>query len=233
MIPTPIRALPGLTLKALRPGIAADKLHELLSLPNPDLASAYKLSRKVLTASLHEQLFPAGSRMKNRVENIASGFKPADSGVLTWVSQAEISTYMQNVLLRDTDQMSMAHALEVRVPFLDYQLVEYVMQLPDHIKNPLTPKKLLVDSLGDLLPSEIVNRPKMGFTLPWASWMKNELKSLCEEKLKRLGERGFLNADVLHSQWKKFLKGDPGVSWSRIWYLVVLSYWLDKQNIHG
>lgn len=233
LIPAPLRSMPALALKTLKPGIATDKLYELLSLPNPNLASAYKLSRKVLTGKLQQTLYPASASMTNRVEEIAGTFKPHAGGLLTWVSQAEISTYMQNVLLRDTDQMSMAHALEVRVPFLDYTLVEYVLQLPDDIKNPLTPKKLLVDALGNLLPPEIVNRPKMGFTLPWESWMKNELKSLCEEKLKSLGQRGLLHAPVLDAMWNRFLKGDPAVSWSRIWYLVVLAFWLDKQNING
>ena len=71
----------------------------------------------------------------------------AKSGnLLSAVGIAEISTYMQNILLRDTDQMSMAHALEIRVPFLDYELVEYVIGLTDNYKIPVTPKKLLIDS---------------------------------------------------------------------------------------
>lgn len=61
--------------------------------------------------------------------------------------------------------MSMAHALEVRAPFLDHELVEFVLGVNDQHKFPHTPKQLLVDSLGDLLPREIVDRPKMGFTL--------------------------------------------------------------------
>ncbi len=233
IIPGPIRALPALALKTLRPGIAADKIFELLSLPNPNLAAAYKLNRKLLSTQLQNEYFPPSADLKNTVEQIVSAYKIAPGGILTWVSQAEISTYMQNVLLRDTDQMSMAHALEVRVPFLDYKLVEYVLQLPDHIKNPITPKKLLVDSLGDLLPADIVNRPKMGFTLPWNNWMRNDLRSLCEEKLKNLAQRGILNEKTLNAQWNRFLKGDPSVSWSRIWYLVVLAYWLDKNHIDG
>ena len=75
----------------------------------------------------------------------------------------ELNTYMQNVLLRDTDQMSMAHSLEVRVPFLDIDLVEFALSISDAKKYPKTPKKLLIDSLGDLLPPEILNREKMVF----------------------------------------------------------------------
>ena len=127
--------------------------------------------------------------------------------------------------------LRMAHALEVRVPFLDYTLVEYVLNLPDRYKFPHTPKKLLVDALGDLLPPEIVNRPKMGFTFPWKNWMKNELRGFCEERLKRLGQRAPFDAKGVEALWKSFLADDPRVTWSRIWPLVVLSHWLDKNGI--
>src|SRR5207302_8865695 len=79
------------------------------------------------------------------------------AGVLTLVSYAEGRTYMQDLLLRDTDQMSMAHALEVRVPLLDHQLVEYVMGLPDAYKEARSrPKRLLVAALRNKLPPEVV-----------------------------------------------------------------------------
>jgi len=168
---------------------------------------------------------------KNRVAEIIKNINGKSGNLLSAVGVAEISTYMQNVLLRDTDQMSMAHALEIRVPFLDYELVEYVIGLPDKYKIPLTPKKLLTDALGDLLPSEIVNRPKMGFTLPWKNWLKSDFKTLCETNLKLLGQNPHFNADELNSLWQRFLKDDPLVTWSRIWYLVVLQRWITENNI--
>ena len=80
---------------------------------------------------------------------------------LSRITVAEFSTYMTNVLLRDSDQMSMANALEIRVPFLDHELIEYVLGIPDMIKQPITPKKLLVDSFDDLIPESIYKRKKM------------------------------------------------------------------------
>jgi asparagine synthetase B (glutamine-hydrolysing) len=65
------------------------------------------------------------------------------------------------VLLRDSDQMSMAHALEVREPFLDHDLIEWVLAVSDVEKYPHFPKQLLVEAMGDLLPPEIVHRPKI------------------------------------------------------------------------
>jgi asparagine synthase (glutamine-hydrolysing) len=152
--------------------------------------------------------------------------------LLSQVSVMEMATYMQHVLLRDTDQMSMAHALEVRVPFLDHELVELVLGLPDRIKYPRTPKQLLVESLGDLLPAEIVNRPKMGFALPFAHWMKHELRDFCHGKVQRLAERPQFNGSVVRAYWDDFLAGKQTISWSRLWLLVVLEHWLEKNRVN-
>jgi asparagine synthase (glutamine-hydrolysing) len=167
----------------------------------------------------------------NSVAAIIKNIKAQSGHIISAVGIAEISTYMQNVLLRDTDQMSMAHALEIRVPFLDYELVEYVVGLSDVYKIPTSPKKLLVDAMGDILPPEIVNRPKMGFTLPWSTWLKTDFRGLCENNLKLLGQNPHFNAKELEDLWQGFLKNDPMITWSRIWYLVVLQSWITENNI--
>src|SRR5438046_3624818 len=80
---------------------------------------------------------------------LESALPDVSTGVLARISFAEARTYMHDVLLRDTDQMSMRHGLEVRVPLLDHHLVECLMGLPDALKAPnATPKRLLIDSLG-------------------------------------------------------------------------------------
>ena len=140
---------------------------------------------------------------------------------------------MHDVLLRDTDQMSMAHALEVRVPLLDHVLVEYVMALPDSYKMPNgTPKPLLVNSLRGLLPDEIVHRPKQGFSLPFDVWMRSHLRDFCEA---RLGDGGLARRDMFEPQslrglWSAFLARRPDVPWSRVWVLVVLEEWLERNG---
>jgi len=145
----------------------------------------------------------------------------------------EINSYMQNILLRDSDQMSMAHALEIRVPFLDHRLLEYVMDVKDEIKYPHSPKKLLIESLDGLLPDNIVNRPKMGFTFPWAFWMKNELREFCQENILTLKSRSYINAKSLDDLWNRFLNNDPRVSWSRLWYLIVLENWIKENGVEA
>ena len=151
--------------------------------------------------------------------------------LLSQVSLGELATYLQHVLLRDTDQMSMAHALEVRVPFLDHELVSYVLGVSDAHKYPHGPKPLLVDALGDLLPAEIVDRPKMGFTLPWAHWMRNELRDFCGKRMAALALREPFRKTAVERLWKRFLAGDARVPWGRVWYLVVLEDWLARHGI--
>jgi asparagine synthase (glutamine-hydrolysing) len=164
-----------------------------------------------------------------------NGAYAAQSGasLLASVSYAEGRTYMHDVLLRDTDQMSMAHALEVRVPLLDHTLVEYVMALPDEYKLPNgTPKPLLVDSLRGLLPDEIVHRPKQGFSLPFDAWMRNELRGFCEARLAAdgLAKRDIFHPKALRELWSAFLSHRPDVPWSRVWVLVVLEDWLEQNG---
>lgn len=232
-VPKIFRVLAGNFIKR-KPGIASEKKAIVLGLDEINFASFYPVSRRVLFDDEIKNILQASSTGKNRVGEISAAIAqkfPFEDEELSRVSVAEMTTYMQNILLRDTDQMSMAHALEVRVPFLDYKLVEYVLNLPDELKFPSTPKKLLVDACKDLIPEEIYNRPKMGFTFPWKNWMKRELRTFCAERITSLGKREQFNAKGLSGLWKRFLHDDPKITWSRVWPLVVLAHWLDKNEI--
>lgn len=103
-------------------------------------------------------------------------------------SWLETNMYMQNQLLKDTDAMSMQHGVEVRVPFLDQDLIVALSQIDNDIKfKGNKPKSLLVDAFNDLLPNQIWNRPKMGFTFPFQSWLRENqgfLKQLSSNKNK-------------------------------------------------
>ena len=234
--PIGIRRLMGKALKIVKPTIASDKTVETITQKYLELPFYYPINRQVLNDELISKLTGIGILPENAVYRIglnsidvkAPGFK---SPFLSKVSYMEMNTYMQNVLLRDTDQMSMAHSLEVRVPFLDHELVEYVYGVADEHKFPYSPKKLLVDSLGDLLPKEIVNRPKMGFTFPWEQWMKNELKDFCIKNLTNLIDRELLDKKQLWDMWDRFIKGNQKATWSRLWPLVVLGFWLEENEV--
>jgi asparagine synthase (glutamine-hydrolysing) len=153
--------------------------------------------------------------------------------VLSKISLCEISTYMQNVLLRDSDQMSMAHALEIRVPFLDHRLVEYVLKVSDTIKYPAEPKKLLLDSFKGYLPDELIYRKKMGFVFPWEKWLKNELKTEMDKHINDLENRGIFNPGTVSELWNKFQNNHPLITWTRVWPLIVLENWIKNNRIEA
>jgi asparagine synthase (glutamine-hydrolysing) len=154
--------------------------------------------------------------------------------VINEISILELSGYMANTLLRDTDAMSMAHSLEVRVPFVDTKLVEFVLSLPGRWKvGNSGPKPLLADALADLLPRDFLSRPKMGFTLPFEKWLQNNLRtevtSVFEDASALSGPA--LNPDAVQKLWRNFLQKPRAVGWSRPWSLYVLAKWCELNRV--
>ena len=145
------------------------------------------------------------------------------------VSCLEAQSYLVNTLLRDTDSMSMAHSLEVRVPFLDHPLVEFVTHLPQEVKlSRGTPKALLVAALEDLLPAEVVHQTKRGFTFPWEAWLRGPLKERLENGLSELSPalQETLDSKTAFDVWQSYLDGKT--TWARPWSLYVLNEWTKK-----
>ncbi|MSP14588.1 MAG: asparagine synthase (glutamine-hydrolyzing) [Chloroflexi bacterium] len=140
----------------------------------------------------------------------------------SWISRAELRTYTQHQLLRDTDVMSMAHSLEVRVPLLDHRLVEMVLRLPAAFKLAgAGPKPLLVHALGDLLPPLIrQRRDKQGFTLPFDLWLKGRLRDRMTSILRQVQSRGWLQPQTMDQVARAHYAGQ--LHWSRLWALAAL-----------
>ena len=101
---------------------------------------------------------PKNEKLKNE--------KYYEKFIISKYSISELQGYTSNVLLKDADQTSMAHGLEVRVPFLDHELVDYILSLPDNYKNIKKPKALLIDTFSDILPFEVQSRKSSRFTIP-------------------------------------------------------------------
>ena len=133
---------------------------------------------------------------------------------------------MVSTLLHDTDSVSMARSLEVRVPFLDTPLVEFVSTLPDEARvQPGVPKALLRTALAGMIPEEILNQKKRTFTLPWEDWMRNALRKRVETSMKELSAplANLLHAAGVQRVWDNFQRGQT--TWSRPWSLYVLNEW--------
>ncbi len=231
LIPGFGRSLGGKLIAARKKSVQGDKTAEILSLDQINGFHAYPVNRKLFNQKDYGSLLRQTFRDDAFIKNVIQKSVTDKQHKLSRVSLFEIQTYMQNVLLRDADQMSMAVALEVRVPFLDFKLVEFALSIKDEYKYPHSPKKLLVDALGDLLPANIVNRPKMGFVLPWKDWLKNELRDFCEENIVQFSKRPFINRDAVLVIWNRFLNNDPKITWSRVWHLIVLNHWMNTHQV--
>ncbi len=202
------------------------RIKELILSKNLSIDTFYPLVRQVFSKKEIESI------LKDQVQaSVNSPLSTSHFPLLSQFSIAELTGYTHHTLLKDTDQFSMAVSLEVREPFFDHELIEYVLQIPDNIKYPNYAKQLLVESLGDLLPNEIVHRKKQGFVFPWEVWMKNELKEFCETNIAHLYNYNFLNSNYIEKNWNDFLKGTPKSRWSNTWLFVILGHWLHKNNI--
>lgn len=148
------------------------------------------------------------------------------------VTRLEMRNYMAHRLLRDTDVMSMAHSLEVRVPLIDHELVEFVAGLGRPTLRG--PKPLLVAALRDIVPRSIVERPKHGFEFPMDHWMRQELRPLVEDALSEesVKARGLFDPMAVHTLHQRFR--DRRQEYQAVWQLVVLELWmrayLDKKH---
>ena len=236
--PAPMRRMAAATVRTLGSTSATGKAAALLE-TDGRLPETYPLMRQLFTVDRRRQLL-GSAIVEAAVEqgdpyvtllDRAMATHP-QAGLMSLVSYAEARTYMHDVLLRDTDQMSMRHGLEVRVPLLDHRLVEYVMGLSDQAKQVNgTPKRLLVDAVGgDVLP-EIATRPKQGFVMPFDLWMRDELRDFCEAHLApNAAAQQLLRPEAVRSVWQSFLDGN-GETWSRPWALVALNAWMRATKV--
>ena len=210
------------------------RIKQLLRAPSCGIGDAYPIFRQILSPDLIRGITSlSGPSFHTALQDelyVKKG-KLDKLHPLSQVSAAEYLGYTQHTLLKDTDQMSMAVSLEVREPFFDQDLVEYVLAIPDTLKRPVYPKSLLVESLKPMLPDEIVFRKKQGFVFPWDTWLRKDIHSFCDRTIKNMADRPFIQGDRLLKYWSDFLKGDKNIRWPEIWLFVVLEYWLEKNNV--
>jgi asparagine synthase (glutamine-hydrolysing) len=234
-IPGPLRRLTAGAAVRIASGDAVHKAAAAWRSPS-DFPHAYYFTRLLFTpyrvrrllAPYFESSEFSGSRenpWRERMRETSRQAGRLDS--FTSVSCFELQSYMVNTLLRDTDSASMANSLEVRVPFLDHRLVEFVGGLPKNAKYARgIPKSLLVEALSDLLPDEVVGQSKRTFTLPWDVWLRGSLGVRVSQDLADLTPalRHFMNPRAVEGTWQNFVIGQT--NWSRPWSLYVLNEWV-------
>lgn len=133
-------------------------------------------------------------------------------------------------MLTKVDRMSMANSLEVRVPFLDYTLVQYVFGLKGSTKlGAWRGKHILLETFKDLLPPLLHNRPKWGFEMPIGAWLRKELKFLIDEYLHkdRVERQGIFDPRIIRDMVSNHMSGRQDTSW-QLWNLIVFEHWHEK-----
>jgi len=199
-------------------------------LPHPYFYTRLLFTPAQVLGLLRGNGFESPEPWRDWLEQTARGSRQLDD--FTAVSCLESRSYMVDTLLRDTDAMSMAHSLEVRVPFLNHALVEFVARLPGSIKrNASQSKSLLVDAVADLLPAEVMSQPKRTFTLPWEHWLRGALREEVAAEFEHVAPplQECLNPHHVGKVWTDFLDGQT--SWSRVWSLFVLNRWAERHLV--
>jgi asparagine synthase (glutamine-hydrolysing) len=252
--PRPLRAALGVALSAGAGwSTTVAKAGDALAMPGT-LTDLYLESRALFSRAQVERLTgaPAGEHpLRGRLLALEQS---TPDRPLTFISIAEMTTYMRDTLLRDTDQMSMANGLEVRVPFLDSKFAELVLGLPDRVKfdvcrsldspsrgdgslgmtggagaePPLSvTKPLLLQAFADRIPAQLHSLPKRGFSLPMRQWMRGPLREFCLDRLRSTALRDVgIDGKAAMEVWRAF--EDGSAKWSRPWALVVLGDWAER-----
>ena len=239
-VPDPLRRLTARMAVKIAPGDAVRKAAAAWRSPG-DFPHAYYFTRILFTPSRVRRLLApyfesveqrrngqaADSVWRQRMKETARQARRLDS--FTAVSCFELQSYMVNTLLRDTDSVSMANSLEVRVPLLDHRLVEFVARLPKRAKcRAGVPKALLVEALSDVLPDEVVGQSKRTFTFPWELWLRGPLGVRLSQDLANLSPplQRYMNPRAVRGAWQNFVIGQT--NWSRPWSLYVLNEWVRR-----
>ncbi len=235
-LPAAARAL--LTARLRRGGVRARKLADFLEYGRtfPELAA---LQRRVFSESARRSLLSpdvlqaVGPRAPYHPELGALSAELAGAGSFETLSAWELRTYMADVLLRDSDVMSMRHSLELRVPFVDRPLVEWLWRQPAEFKRGGGgAKSALAAAVADLLPPGLAGRRKLGFSLPFAVWMRRELRPFLEEMFSSgsIDRSGLFARQPVQNLWRGFLAGSGPREWSRVWSLAVLMAFANRRT---
>jgi len=199
---------------------------------NGNMSAAYRAQRGLYMPAEVERV--AGPALRDRWAAATSRLAAAESDLFHGgasslegnVARLETRVYLRSQLLRDLDVMSMAHGLEVRVPFVDHVLLDAVW--PDLGAHPslMRNKRLLHETLARPLPGAAVDRPKQGFTLPFAQWMAGDLQSFVRSGMAHLADEGWIAPGAPDATWADWQRG--ATHWSRPWALGVFGAFLSQ-----
>ena len=233
-VPTGMRS--GLAAAITRPGgrIRSEKARDVTSVT--DIDDIYFMFRRMLPDhDMHALGYtPNGSGLTtNFLDPGLPSRALVDGDPVATVGRHETQFYLGNTLLRDGDVYGMASSLEIRVPMLDRDVVDWAFSLPGDVLLPRgkPPKHLLRRICADLLGADQLERPKQGFNLPLAMWMKGPLAAVRSDGLEAAIDSGLVTGEGVRAIEHAYIDDPYRSAWTRVWALVALGHWLQTNNV--
>lgn len=224
-LPTPVRKLAFKLLSGLPMPEKLLKLVEVLPVNNR--AEFYNL---VISHWKNAEQLVIGAKKVPTALTDKSQWSNVDS-FEEWMMSIDAQQYMVDDILVKVDRAAMANSLEVRVPMLDHRLVELAWQLPLNMKiRDKSGKWILREVLYKYVPKELIERPKKGFSIPLAQWLRGPLREWAEPLIaeKRIIEEGYFYPDKIRQAWQEHLEGHKDNS-SKLWSVLMFQSWLDNE----
>jgi asparagine synthase (glutamine-hydrolysing) len=217
-----VDTLARLVPRGLRPAQPADKLKKI--------AEILPLDARGIYLRLVSQYADPSALARGNAEHALNWEQYGDmddvGGLLERMQLIDTATYLPDDILQKVDRASMAFALEVRPPLLDHRLAEFAFRLPRRLRvRGGETKWLLRRVLDRYVPRELVERPKMGFGIPLADWLRGPLRGWAEDLLDpaRLGG-GFIDADAAGKLWREHLSGRRNWAYA-LWNVLMFEAW--------
>jgi len=194
-------------------------------------------SDKEIMLSLSQQF--TDSQMKEIMQNsfqtldtmyLSNELKEEFKTPLSYMTAIDYQTYMLDDILQKVDRSTMIHSLEGREPLLDHRIVEYAAQLPDEYKyHNGVKKRILRDITYQYVPKSLLDRPKMGFAIPIATWLTNDLRDLVETHLSKelIEQQGIFNWEYISKIKTSFYNGKKEYD-TKLWYVLMFQMWFEK-----
>jgi asparagine synthase (glutamine-hydrolysing) len=198
------------------------KIADLLTAPG-DLVNLYGARRRQFSPAQVSAV--TGGRIGN-VGHAPLPQAPDGLSAIDTLSWLDLRLYMTEQLLRDSDSMSMANSLEIRVPFLDNRFATHAWNGGASVRDG---KRQFVRAIGDLVPNGVLDSGKRGFTMPFARWLTRELREMVEAKLQALPD--LFDRSAVQRLWRDFLANPDRVGWTRPWALFCLASYLDRNRL--
>lgn len=225
-LPLPLRRLAARTLSGLPVPEKLDKLLDVL-----DASSREDFYRSLVSHWKHPEQLVIGAHEPATLLNTPDAW-PATDCFEHWMMAMDAQTYMTDDILVKVDRAAMANSLETRVPMLDHRVVELAWRMPLRLKiRDGKSKWLLREVLYRHVPREMIERPKKGFSIPLATWLRGSLREWAESLLdsQRLHRESFFEAAPIRRKWQEHLSGKRDHS-RLLWSVLMFQAWLDEQS---